>query len=97
MPCYYTGSAEGDRALAATEKAEELATKLTQMTEFACEAMAIVEHQGFAKSCTYALRKWWQDHQKIDQQRKDQEEARRKKALAKLTAEDRHALGLDYA
>jgi len=37
MPCYYTGSAEGDRALAAQEAKEELQRIITATAQVACE------------------------------------------------------------
>lgn len=97
MPCYYTGSAEGDRALAAQENADKLAEKLTEMTELACEAMEIIDKAGIAYTSSYKLRDWWKKHKKLDAARKHKEADAREIALAKLTKEDRHALGLDWA
>lgn len=60
MPCYYTGSAEGDARLDA-----EIARKeLTETTELLCKTMKWLEVNNmqipeFAKN-------WWKKHQKSD-------------------------------
>lgn len=64
MPCYYTGSAAGDAALAA----QETRAKLTQMTRAFCEVMSAVDGQivGLSKE----TQKLWEEHKKVDSKRK---------------------------
>lgn len=97
MPCYYTGSAEGDARLAAREAHE----KLTSMTEIACQAMAALESLDELKLMSAEANEWWQEHKAIDALRKSREVRKRekaeakKKALAKLSPDEKEVLGLD--
>lgn len=67
-------------------------TKVAELCS-ACHSVNVIDY-------SLELQMWWRDHQKADQKRIEQEkqdaknEAARKKALNKLTKEDREALGL---
>ena len=70
MPCYYTGSAEGDAQLAADEARREL----TRVTRVACELWELVEsipmlHHNLQVLSGPTLR-WIRQHQKIDKKRR---------------------------
>jgi hypothetical protein len=62
MPCYYTGSAEGDARL----HAEEAQTELTKVTRLLCSAMKAAERQRFLSAMPNDVRQWWREHKKID-------------------------------
>ena len=62
MPCYMTGSAEGDARLAAHE-AREAATKLTRLL---CAACAALEAAGLVDAANAELSDWWSEHKRID-------------------------------
>jgi hypothetical protein len=69
MPCYATGSAEGDLRLAMEENAKETAEKITMLTRVACELS-----EGAAPSKLKKMSKltqiWVKKHQKIDKKNK---------------------------
>lgn len=95
MPCTYTGSIEGDRALASSER-------LTEVTEMLCRTLTRFEgilntelNSPLAGVLDDDIVKWWEEHKVIDARRRKRErEELRAKALAKLTAEERQLLGL---
>lgn len=98
MPCYATGSAEGDARLTA----EEQYSAATEATRAACEMAKLLRSKGpksFSK-LSLQTRAWVEKHDKIDEERieRDLEETKRKskiaKALNKLSTEDKEALGL---
>lgn len=97
MPCYITGSAEGDARLAASEANEE-ATKLARIL---CIVGRWADINGRTASMPQVFRDWWQAHKKIDRQREARERAaqRRKElqvsGMSKLTEQEREALNLD--
>ena len=62
MPCYYTGTAEGDARLAA----QEATTELTEVTRLLCKAMKVVERERLLKSMPDDVRDWWREHKVID-------------------------------
>lgn len=74
MPCYYTGSAEGDRELAREEQAEKLAAKITELTRFLCAACQVIEahkcDSGAGLPLPKGLDAWWNAHKKIDAKRR---------------------------
>ncbi len=79
MPCYYTGSAEGDRALAWEESAKENAETITKLTQLLCEACTeLYKVDGLSRSYNLSkdLDKWWKEHQRVDKKNKTK---RRKK------------------
>ncbi len=71
MPCYYTGSAEGDAALAATEAKEKLASELSTTTELLCTTLMQLESTSpeAIKSLPANVQTWWKKHKKVDQRR----------------------------
>lgn len=95
MPCYYTGSAEGDVNLAATEARESL----TKVTAMLCDTLDEVEREGILHFCSPETQAWWAEHQRIDAIRIEKEESEetqrklREEGLAKLSPEERTALG----
>lgn len=101
MPCLSSqgmGSGEDYEARRKVEKLEAMLCALIRMTglEAALEG-ADWQNAGVGGQ---ELRAWWQEHQQKDAARKERErlaaeaEARREEALAKLTEEERVALGL---
>ena len=65
MPCYLTGSAEGDARLDAAEARKEV----TKLTRLLCEAMECLEHHG-CDHISPAARSWWTAHKKVDAKRR---------------------------
>lgn len=98
MPCYVTGSAEGDARLAE----QEAQSRATDMARLLCEACGLLETYGYmsAVHTSKDLRNWWNQHKEIDEQRifaenrVQQRLELQKQALSKLTTEERKALGL---
>ena len=66
MPCTYTGSFEGDEALAAKEALEKNRSTLTEVTALLCSACKILEKK---KAMTPQLRAWYAEHEKVDRKR----------------------------
>lgn len=95
MACFYTGSAEGD----ARYDADRAREALTKMTQIACEACQVLEDIDEIYLAPNA-KKWWKEHKKIDAKRLAQEQNERNKkalqasGLAKLSPEERKALGV---
>lgn len=99
MPCTYTGSIEGDRALAASEA-------LTEVTDNLCRVLTLVDaHNHLVSNDEEAefrvielpkdIEKFWREHKKIDAKRKkDEAKELKDRALAKLDPNERKALGL---
>lgn len=98
MPCFVTGSAEGDARLAQQEAQKE-ATKVTRLL---CQLCRQVEGEFGINHLPHDVKKWWVRHKEIDEKRiKERAEAvkrveLRKKALKKLSPEERRALGIEY-
>ena len=98
MPCYYTGTAEGDARLAA----DEAHKSLTEVTAHLCWLCDYNERllQANVLRERPPLWAWWQKHKALDAQHREQAayEARqlvfRQAALRKLTKEEKEALGL---
>ena|SRR5579862_9145034 len=96
MPCYATGSAEGDARLDAQESREEL----TKVSRYLCEAMTLIEKNAGLAYLSNGAKSWWKKHKAIDSRRRAEESAEkrrkldRKAALNKLSPNDRVALGL---
>lgn len=89
MPCTMTGSLEGDRALAATEAADNLSNELTRITAAFCDLCTALERDPSAhKIIDYSpmAYDWWVRHQEVDRKRVARE------ALAKLTTEEIRAI-----
>ena len=101
MPCYQTGSAEGDARL----DAEEARKELTDTTRMLCRLMTVLVEADVFKGTTFigkvdGLQEWWRLHQEIDRQRIEKGVAKlerqrlRVAGIAKLSAAERDALGL---
>ena len=71
MPCYYTGSREGDLALSL----EEARTQVTRLTRMLCEANKhIDEHSSdyhYVSVRSPELDRWWKEHKVIDRAHKN--------------------------
>ena len=65
MPCFYTGSAEGDAQLAAQEAREEL----TEVTRVACELAKLATPKKFVK-LSEKTQDWVLEHRKTDKKNK---------------------------
>lgn len=97
MPCYYTVSAEGNLRLAAEQSEAENARIISELTQHLCFVMerwhAAEYITDLNKEITdnKQLMAWWNAHQTADRKRKDE---LRNQALAKLTREEKEALGL---
>lgn len=93
MPCYYTGSREGDLALAAQETREAL----TKVTRVACELLSLMPGYGDGAwdEISPEVIAWCKEHQRKDRQRRANErkaretKKKREQALAKLTPAER--------
>ena len=96
MPCYLTGSLEGDLRLETSEAREQA----TLMTRRACAALEILTREGLLNELPSDVRDWWKKHQAIDLERKTREREQERideiarQAIAKLNEEEQRALGL---
>ena len=70
MPCYRTGSFEGDRALALRENNEALRTLITKLTRVACDALSVLSEYEEFDRVKPETKLWWAKHEKIDRERK---------------------------
>ncbi len=97
MPCYVTGTAEGDARLAADD-ARQAATRLSELL---CMQLRALDETGHENLIHGAVRPWWDEHKRIDQERVEAEKTRRetqkiaRAAKRKLTGAERRALGLE--
>jgi len=64
MPCYYTGSAAGDEALAAHEALEEVQKERLKLTRLLCTLCKQLEADNI--DLDPEVEKWWQKHKKQD-------------------------------
>lgn len=90
MPCYATGSAEGDARLSAQEARAEA----TRVTALLCRACRIIEQRVCKLKdggpIMAELSAWWAKHQKVDRERDERRQAKiRGDAMAKLTEEEK--------
>lgn len=91
MPCYYTGTREGDLELNLEEKSEAL----TKVTRLLCEVC-----QKFEGKLPKNAQVWWSEHKEIDRERQERETRDKmrdtliKSAKSKLTQAEREAMGL---
>ncbi len=96
MPCYMTGTAEGDASLAASEAIQ----RTTELTRLLCMQLEALENTNNEHLIHRAVLPWWNHHKEIDQQRKNNVKKAREnakvaaRAKKKLTREERAALGL---
>jgi hypothetical protein len=93
MPCLYDGP------LDSSSNNGELKRELDLVTRLLCNAVKILRYQdarmqcpGIKKEEMKELQEWIKNHDKLDEKR--QLEEVRKNALAKLSEEERKALGL---
>jgi hypothetical protein len=80
MPCYYTGSAEGDRALSAQTTADAL----TEITDLLCKLCRSIDAD---KPMPKAVKKWWAAHKKVDEAREQRERLEAERLNRKELAE----------
>lgn len=73
MPCTYTGSLEGDRAMAAEKRMDALVEARDEMTALACAAFQVLEQAGMLFRMTPEQRAWWERHKEADRIRKEKE------------------------
>ena len=69
MPCFYTGSAEGDARYAADEASKRAAKykkELDRLTDLLCKA-GRARHNGIVPPVE--VRKWWAEHRCQDAKR----------------------------
>lgn len=64
MPCYYTGSAEGDAALAHEESNKKHKSTITKLTRMLCDSCKEMEAKGI--EIPKSVKAWWIRHKKID-------------------------------
>lgn len=99
MPCNDGGPA--DASLISYEEQHRTRKRLDAATAAACEACGRLDDLGYIGKLSKKTRKWYINHKQVDAERKAEEarkrgiKATRKKALAKLTPEERKALGLN--
>lgn len=79
MPCYMTGSAEGDRAYAQHEAGTdreqllELSQKLTRMLCSLCREIEMSRKHGTAVDIPTEVAVWWRAHKAVDEARIERE------------------------
>lgn len=66
MPCYITGSREGDDAYSQREAKEKIAKRLQETTELLCIACQELDMLEFEFSYHEDLREFWNAHKKQD-------------------------------
>lgn len=65
MPCYMTGTREGDLAL----RVEELHEEATKTTRLLCKTLRSLDKRTVG-SLPKDVQEWWEKHQEIDRKRK---------------------------
>jgi len=76
MPCYYTGSAEGDNALIAKEALTKKTNTLSKVTAMLCKMCELYDDNDEAndndeiKHMPDDIDKWWRKHKERDRKRK---------------------------
>lgn len=95
MPCTYTGTIEGDRAMFAEEAVTEVTSMLCRTLTLLEDHMKACQKVGVEHYLPKDIQIFWKEHKKLDSKRKKQEEEELKKsALAKLNDAERKVLGL---
>jgi len=79
----------------ATERAEKAEKRNDELSKFLCGMLDHLEASEFEHFIDRfkGLRDWWEEHKKLDAQ---QLERLKSSALAKLTPDEKKALGLDH-
>jgi lipoate-protein ligase A len=90
MPCR-DGCAVKDPERVKTTREAELEHEIAILTEFLCTACTEMEGDTLGVKKLEKLNEWWKAHKKKDAERKAKLV---KSGLAKLTAEEKEALGL---
>jgi hypothetical protein len=67
MPCTYTGSLEGDAALASQESIEYLSNELQRATRVACELGKLVATPVKNVLTSDETREWLKEHKQVDE------------------------------
>jgi hypothetical protein len=70
MPCYYTGSAEGDALLGANEDISKLQKERLKLTQLLCSICKTLDDSNGSFLMSAALRSWWKKHSKQDKKAK---------------------------
>lgn len=97
MPCYATGSRQGDLELSLND-AQKIATKATQRL---CATLEVFEQYEEFNLLPADVKRWWRKHKEVDARRKFKARAiAKKKQLAavakrKLSPAERAALDLE--
>lgn len=108
MPCRDWDYVDNSRAAQDYQKAAQDAQAAADKTaRLLCELCTAIEKQGAGVQVSQELADWWEDHKRLDAQRAAAEAARlaadaekkrleslRQATLAKLTPDERKALGL---
>lgn len=82
MPCTFTGSIEGDQALAASGLATALTQLLCQtckiLEEYGIVDMGVIESEEDPNNLVHKINlgDWWENHKKLDAERKAKEKAK---------------------
>lgn len=91
MPCFITGSAEGDAQLAASEARAE-ATKVTRLLCTVMETLEYGDDEHLVRDVPN-LHAWWAEHKRIDAERKRQEaKAKKLRGIERKLAQYRRKL-----
>jgi len=74
MPCYVTGSADGDALLIAQENKKKIGKRLQKSTRLLCKACEIIERVEINDDVELMppmLKKWWLKHKKQDKKQRN--------------------------
>jgi len=70
MPCYYTGSAEGDALLAADESINKARLDRLKLTRLLCDICKTLDECNGSFLMSKELKSWWKKHSKQDKKAK---------------------------
>lgn len=97
MPCYATGSAEGDARLAADEAHDEM----TMVTALLCSLCVELDKHKQKKLMPPKVKRWWENHKEIDRERireataESNKERLKRSTLKRLSKKEKEALGIE--
>lgn len=86
MPCYATGSAEGDARLSE----QEAHIETTKVTDMLCRTLSQLEDEEWDQNVQIIrylpkdVQRWWKEHKKLDKQRVIEEQKYKKQKIARL-------------
>lgn len=66
MPCYMTGSAEGDRALALEETRDRMLKRQQRLTRIMCATAKKARRDGFFGKLPDEFKRWARQHVRSD-------------------------------